>query len=96
MIDFTIPKETSHLEVAYNEKYRFWKITCQEGHYITDFDAEKDEVKDFYASKEVYCPSEERTKTFYCISDELKEKLDAMAKEAFEKEEAEMMQKLNA
>lgn len=65
----------SHLIIEYNEKYNFNKITCPEGHYITDWD--KQDIKEYTASTIMYAPTNVNLDNYYCITvDEHSEYMD--------------------
>lgn len=62
-----------HLIVEINEMYNFKKITCKEGHYITDWN--KEDILEFTASKIMFAPISTDLSGYYCITDEEYEKL---------------------
>lgn len=57
-----------HLIVEINEKFNFKKVSCKEGHYITDWN--KDDILDFTSSTVMYCPMSVDLSVYYCISEE--------------------------
>lgn len=52
-----------------NEQYKFFKITCSEGHYLTTFN-EGDDITLYSDSKEVYTPLTADTSKWHCVTDE--------------------------
>ena len=52
-----------------NEQYKFFKITCTEGHYLTTFN-EGDDITLYSDSKEVYTPLTADTSKWHCVTDE--------------------------
>lgn len=78
-----------NLIIEFNQEHNFYKITCPEGYYITDYD-ENDGIKSFYETKSVYCPgtmtTEDIKKRFYTITDEEAENFIAQREKAMESE----------
>ena len=79
----------SHLIIEYNEKYNFNKITCPEGHYITDWD--KQDIKQYTASTIMYAPTNVNLDNYYCItvaehSEYMDKQLEELTKEEHERE----------
>ena len=64
-----------HLIVEINETYNFKKVSCPEGHHITNWDRE--DILTFTASTIMYCPLTYNLDTFYCITEEEYETLSA-------------------
>jgi hypothetical protein len=62
-----------HLIVEINEKLNFKKVTCKEGHYITDWDRE--DILKYTSSKIMYCPININLDVFYCVTDEENDRL---------------------
>ena len=73
-----------HLKVEVNEKYNYKKVSCTEGHRITNWD--KEDIKSFTASTMMFCPMNYDLEQFYCITNEEYETLSAQHREAMEKE----------
>ena len=63
---------THKLNVEYNEKLSFWKVTCPEGDYVTTY-ADTDDITTYYGGKEAYLPkffSENQIRAVYrCITE---------------------------
>lgn len=57
-----------HIKVEYNEQYNFNKVTCTEGHYITNWNGE--DVKSFTASTIMYAPISVTFEDFYCVTED--------------------------
>lgn len=57
-----------HLIVEINEKLNFKKVTCKEGHYITDWN--KENILDYTSAQIMYCPINVDLEPFYCVTDE--------------------------
>ncbi|MEE1226343.1 MAG: hypothetical protein UHM08_04470 [Bacteroidales bacterium] len=57
-----------HLIVEVNDKLNFKKVTCKEGHYITNWN--KENVLDYTSAKTMYCPMNTDLEAFYCVSEE--------------------------
>lgn len=74
----------SHLIVEYNEKYNFNKITCPEGHYITNWDG--NDYKEYTASTIMYAPVTFVLDSYYCITEEEHNAHMVKHREAVEKE----------
>lgn len=77
-----------HLIVEVNDKLNFKKVTCKEGHYITDWD--KVDILKYTSAKTMYCPMNTDLEKFYCITEdehnELMEKQYKAAEELHNKE----------
>lgn len=77
-----------HLIVEVNDKLNFKKVTCKEGHYITDWD--KVDILKYTSAKVMYCPMNTDLEKFYCITEdehnELMEKQIKAAEELHNKE----------
>lgn len=56
-----------HLKIEYNEKYNFNKVTCTEGHFITNWDGS--DYKAYTASTIMYAPVSVNLDKFYCITE---------------------------
>lgn len=52
-----------------NEQYKFFKITCPEGHYLTTY-KDGDDITLYSDSKEVYTPLTADTSKWHCVTDE--------------------------
>lgn len=52
-----------------NDTYKFFKITCTEGHYLTTFN-EGNDITLYSDSKEVYTPLTADTSKWHCVTDE--------------------------
>ena len=57
-----------HLIVEINDKLNFKKVTCKEGHHITNWD--KVDILDFTSAVIMYCPLNTNLDSFYCITEE--------------------------
>ena len=57
-----------HLKIEYNEKYNFNKVTCTEGHFITNWDGV--DYKDYVASTIMYTPATTNLDNYYCVTEE--------------------------
>lgn len=77
----------SHLIVEFNEKYNFNKITCPEGHLITNWD--KEDIKTYTASTVMYTPITYNLNDYYCVTEEEHNELMEKHREAIKQEEAE-------
>lgn len=77
-----------HLNVEINDKFNFKKVTCKEGHYITDWD--KVDILKYTSAKVMFCPMSTDLEKFYCITEdehnELMEKQIKAAEELHNKE----------
>lgn len=77
-----------HLIVEVNDKFNFKKVTCKEGHYITDWD--KVDILKYTSAKTMYCPMNTDLGKFYCVTEdehnELMEKQIKAAEELHNKE----------
>lgn len=73
------------LIVEYNETYNFNKVTCSEGHYLTSWD--KQDIKEYSATKLMYCPVNANLDIYYCITDEEHNEYIKKQEEAFIDEE---------
>lgn len=72
-----------HLIVEVNDKLNFKKVTCKEGHYITNWN--KENVLDYTSAKTMYCPMNTDLDKFYCITeDEHNELMEQQIKAAEE------------
>lgn len=54
--------------VEKNEQYKFFKITCPEGHYLTTY-KEGDDIMLYSDSKEVYTPLTADTSLWHCVTE---------------------------
>ena len=79
----------SHLIIEYNEKYNFNKITCPEGHYITNWN--KEDIKEYTASTIMYTPVTFNIDEYYCISEDEHNGYMNRQREILEKEEKNIM-----
>lgn len=57
-----------HLKIEYNEKYNFNKVTCTEGHYITNWDGEN--YITYTASTIMYTPTNVNLDEYYCVTEQ--------------------------
>lgn len=57
-----------HLIVEVNDKLNFKKVTCKEGHYITDWD--KVDILKYTSAKVMYCPMNVDLEQYYCVTEE--------------------------
>ena len=57
-----------HLLVETNDEYKFLKVTCKEGHYITNWD--KEDILNYNSSKIMYCPLNIDLSKYYCVTEE--------------------------
>lgn len=77
-----------------NEQYKFFKITCPDGHYLTTY-KDGDDITLYSDSLEVYTPLTADTSLWHCITDEQHaayiEARDKANEERMEKERAAMM-----
>lgn len=75
----------SHLIVEFNEEYNFNKITCVEGHYITDWDG--NDITTYCGSKMMFAPANYNLENYYCIEDARHNELMELQKIEMEKQE---------
>ena len=54
--------------IEVNDKLNFKKVTCKEGHYITNWDRQN--ILDYTSAKIMFCPISTDLEPFYCITDE--------------------------
>lgn len=72
-----------HLIIEVNDKLNFKKVTCKEGHYITNWN--KENILDYTSAKTMYCPMNTDLDKFYCITeDEHNELMEQQIKAAEE------------
>lgn len=71
--------------VEFNEKYNFNHITAEEGMVITDWN--KEDIKEYNSSKEMYCPVTVDLSRYYEISDEENADYRVLQDIAFREEE---------
>lgn len=61
------------LTITFNEAYSFWKVTCPVGDYISTFNPDTDDPKDYYGGKEVYLPKffteDQIRESYHCITE---------------------------
>lgn len=57
-----------HLIVEVNDKLNFKKVTCKEGHYITNWN--KENVLEYTSARTMYCPMNTDLEPFYCVTEE--------------------------
>lgn len=57
-----------HLLVEKNEEYKFLKVTCSEGHYITNWD--KEDILKYHSAKIMYTPLTADLSKYYCVTEE--------------------------
>lgn len=74
-----------HLTIEINEKLNFKKVTCIEGHYITNWDRQN--ILDYTSAKIMFCPISTDLEQFYCVSDEEHNKLMEELENELKKEE---------
>lgn len=74
-----------HLIIEYNEKFNFNKVTCPEGHYITNWD--KQDIREYTASKIMFCPTSLDLSNYYCLTEEEHNELMEKQEEEIMKEE---------
>ena len=55
--------------VEKNEQYKFFKITCPEGHYLTTY-KDGDDITLYSDSLEVYTPLTADTSKWHCVTEE--------------------------
>lgn len=77
-----------------NEQYKFFKITCPKGHYLTTY-KDGDDIMLYSDSKEVYTPLTADTSKWHCVTEEEHvahiEARDKAIEERMEAERAAMM-----
>lgn len=77
------------LIVELNEEYNFYKATCTEGCYITDYTEDKD-IKDLLVAKEICLPAtytvEQIAELYHCISEDEYNELIEKGDKAIEEE----------
>jgi hypothetical protein len=71
--------------VEYNDKYNFNKLTCTEGHYITDW-VEGDDIKKYSSSQLMFTPAAVDVTKYRCVTEEENERLMELQRIAFEEE----------
>ncbi len=71
-----------HLIVEINEKLNFKKVTCKEGHYITDWN--KEDVIEYTSARTMYCPMSTDLTPFYCLTEEEHNKIMEDQRKALE------------
>lgn len=76
-----------HIKVEYNEQYNFNKVTCIEGHLITNWDG--NDIKSYTACTIMYTPSNITIDEYYCITEDEHNKLMNEQVALIEKENAE-------
>lgn len=59
---------THNIIVEVNEERKFVKITCSEGHHITDWDGV--DYRNYTSARIMYCPIGYDYSSFYCIDEE--------------------------
>ena len=74
-----------HLIVEVNDKLNFKKVTCKEGHHITNWD--KENILEYTSAKFMFCPLNLDLEKFYCVTDE--------EHNAYIKEQRELLEKLH-
>lgn len=68
-----------------NEEYNFLKVTCSEGHYLTNWD--KKEIKEYHATKLMYCPINTNLGEYYCLTDAQHDEYIKQQEQAIKEEE---------
>lgn len=80
---------THELTIEYNEACNFYKVTCENGCYITDYTSDKN-IEEYIASTEMYIPGkytiEEIKNKYHCITEKEKDTFDKLYEENIEKE----------
>lgn len=74
-----------HLIVEFNETYNFNKITCVEGHYITDWDG--NDITTYSGSKMMFAPANYNLENYYCVEDARHNELMELQREEMKKQE---------
>lgn len=69
------------------DSYNFIKLSCSEGHYITDWN-EGDDIKNFFYCLVLCCPPDTDITKYRCITAEEGDRLQQMREDA-EREEME-------
>lgn len=57
-----------HLNIEINDKLNFKKVTCKEGHYITNWN--KEDILEYTSAVIMYCPLNTNLDSFYCLTEE--------------------------
>lgn len=57
-----------HLLGKTNDEYKFLKVTCKEGHYITNWD--KEDILEYHSAKIMYTPLNADLSKYYCVTEE--------------------------
>ena len=73
------------LIVEVNEQYNFKKITCTEGHYITNWN--KEDIKEYHATKLMYAPMTINLDEYYCLTEEEHNEYVELQKQAIKEDE---------
>ena len=82
-----------HLKIEYNEKYNFNKVTCTEGHFITNWDGV--DYREYTASTIMYAPVSVNLDEFYCVTEEQHKENLVKHLEAVEAEMAKVENEIN-
>lgn len=75
----------NELIIEKNEKYNFLTISCEQGHYITNWD--KQDIKEFTSAKKIFCPANTDTSQYYCVTEEEYNELMELQEKAMREEE---------
>lgn len=86
------------LKIELNNTHNFYKVTCPEGDYITKYNLDTSDPKDYYGCKEMYVPlvisETEIRETYHCITEEEHLVYERLKEETFKKEEEEHYKKM--
>jgi hypothetical protein len=74
-----------HLSINKNTDYNYYEVSCNEGHYITNWDGE--DILAFSACSVLFASLDSDISTFYCITKEQYDELMAKQEEAIKEEE---------
>ena len=74
------------INIEFNEKFNFYKLTCSEGCYMTDWN-EGDDILEFASAIIICCPADTDITKYHCISVEENDRLQALRDEAEENRE---------
>lgn len=70
----------THIITEVFEDKGYMKVTCKEGHYITNWN--KENVMEFTSAKVMYCPLNIDLSSYYCITEtEYNELMEAQREE---------------
>ena len=71
-----------HLIVETKEK--FLKVTCSEGHFLTDWD--KENILEYHSARIMYCPLNADLSSYYCVTAEENAEYEEKQRIAIEEE----------